>query len=255
MIFTGCEIETDKKAGTGGIVIQAFDAPFEGNVEHIYLNVIEVSVHKSGSESDSDTSAPWIILSDADTTIDFLELVNGQMATLIQTELEVGEYSQLRILLGDSSKIVVDSIAYELKVPSGSQTGIKLNLNFSIEPDEIIEIYLDFDAARSISKHPTQDRYAMRPTFRVFKSVLSGTISGTIIDTSGIGIEDVFVYSVAGSDSLATLSSESGEYKFILISGTYTISAAGYNLTADTTFQAIVLNIGDELVGYDFIME
>ena len=142
-------------------MIQAFDAPFQGDVEHIYLNIIEVSVHRSDADSSADSTGGWIVLSDADTTIDFLELVNGQMATLLEEELEIGQYSQLRLLLGDSSAIVVDGTSHELKIPSGSQSGVKLNLGFSIEADEIVEIYLDFDAARSISKHPQQDRCAV----------------------------------------------------------------------------------------------
>ena len=255
LIFAGCDNETDEELGSGTIVIQAFDAPFSGNVEHIYLNVIEVSVHKSVSGSENDTTAEWLTLSDVDTIIDFLELVNGQMATLIQTELDEGQYSQLRLLLGDSSNIVVDGTAYELKVPSGSQSGVKLNLGFSIEPEEIIEIYLDFDAERSINKHPQQDRYSLQPTFRVFKSTLSGTIAGTVNDTVGVGLEDISVYAVTGNDTISTLTGETGEYKLILLGNTYDISSAGYDVSADTTYQAVVLNANDHLLGFDFIME
>ena len=254
-IFIGCDSESDDELGSGEIVIQAFDAPFSGDVEHIYLNVIEVSVHKSVSGSESDTTAEWLTLSDVDTTIDFLELVNGQMATLIQTELEEGQYSQLRLLLGDSSNIVVDGNAYELKVPSGSQSGVKLNLGFSIVPDEIIEIYLDFDAERSINKHPQQESYSLQPTFRVFKSTLSGTIAGTVTDTAGFGLEDISIYAVTGSDTIATLTGETGDYKLILLGDTYIISSAGYDVSADTTYHAVELNVDDHLTGFDFIME
>ncbi|MCG2714960.1 MAG: DUF4382 domain-containing protein [Candidatus Marinimicrobia bacterium] len=254
-LFVGCDNDSEEEASSGQIVIRAFDAPFRGDVEHINLNIIEVSVHKSVSESDSDTSAQWITLSDADTTIDFLELVNGEMATLIQTQLEVGHYSQLRLLLGDSSSIVIDGNSYDLKIPSGSQSGVKLNLGFSIEPDEITELYLDFDAERSINKHPTQDQYTLRPIFRVFKSVLSGTIGGTVTDTSGVGVQNVSIYAVAGGDSVATLTNESGAYKLILLSGTYSISAVGYELSTDTTYQAVELKAEDHLTDFDFIVE
>ena len=255
-MLVACENNiADNESDTGDIVIRAFDAPFQGNVEHIYLNIIEVSVHKTVSDNESDTTAQWITLSDVDTTLDFLELVNGEMATLIQTKLDVGHYSQLRLLLGDSSAIVVEGNSYELKVPSRSQSGVKLNLGFSIEPDEITEIYLDFDAERSINKHPSEDRYSMQPTFRVFKSVLSGTIAGTVINTSGVGLQNISVYAVAGDDSVATLSNESGVYKLILLSGTYTVSAAGYEMSTDTTYQAVELNTGDQLTGFDFIVE
>jgi len=254
-LFIGCDNENDDETGTGQIAIQAFDAPFQGDVEHIYLNVIEVSVHSSVSDDEADTSAQWIILSEVDTTIDFLELVNGQMATLLHTDLEAGHYSQFRLLLGDSSNIVVDGVSYELKVPSGSQSGVKLTHGFDINADEIVEFYLDFDAERSINKHPTQDSYSLQPTFRIFKSVLSGTIAGIAFDTTGSGIEDVSVYAVSGADTITTLTNETGGYMFILLDGTYNISASGFELAADTIYQSIELEAGDELTNYNFILK
>lgn len=251
--FAACESAGDEE-GSGTLMIQTFDAPFQGDVEHIYLNITQVSVHKAVADSSADTTAGWIILSEVDTTIDFLELVNGQMAVLIEEELETGQYSQLRLLLGDSSAIVVDGVSHELKVPSGSQSGVKLNLGFSIEEDEIAEIYMDFDASRSIHKHPKQDRYSMRPTFKVFKSELSGTISGVVTDTAGVGVEDATVNAIANGDTTSTLTSESGAYKFILLSGDYSVGAEVYEMTADTSYAGIVLEAGDDLVDYDFVV-
>ena len=251
-----CETTDDEgELGSGTVMIQAFDAPFQGDVEHIYLNILQVSVHKAVADSGSDTTASWIILSDADTTIDFLELVNGQVATLIEEELDAGQYSQLRLLLGDSSAIVVDGVSHQLKVPSGSQSGVKLNLGFSVDPDEIVEIYLDFDASKSIKKHPRQDRYSMNPTFKVFKSVLSGTIAGTIVDTAGTGLEDVVVNAVTASDTTTTLTDTDGNYQFILLGGTYGLSAEAVDLVADTSYMAVELSAGSNLNDYDFTME
>ncbi|MCD6205515.1 MAG: DUF4382 domain-containing protein [Candidatus Marinimicrobia bacterium] len=255
VFFLGCENGSTNESNPGEIVIRTFDAPFGGDVEHIYLNIEQVSVHKAVADSGADTTAQWIVLSDVDTTIDFLELVNGEMATLIQTNLEAGQYSQLRLLLGASSQIVIDGTSYSLRVPSGSQSGVKLNLGFSINSDELIEIYLDFDAERSINKHPNQNRYTLQPTFRVFKSVLSGTIAGTVSDTLGNGVQDVSIYAVANDDSVTTLTDENGQYKLILLAGTYDLSAAGFNLQADTTFAGVELSAEDELIGFDFQMK
>ncbi|MCF7824909.1 MAG: DUF4382 domain-containing protein [Candidatus Marinimicrobia bacterium] len=250
-----CENSENTDTATGSLLIQAFDAPFEGNVQHIYLNITEVSVHKAVADSSADSSATWIVLSELDTTIDFLDLVNGEMAALIEEDLEVGQYSQLRLMLGDSSAIVVDGTSYSLKVPSGSESGVKLNLGFFINPDEIIEIYLDFDAARSINKHPVQDKYSLQPTFRVFKSVLSGTIAGAVYDTTGAGMEDIVIQAISNGDTVSTLSSESGLYQLILLEGAYTLEADGFELMADTSYSAISLAAGDHLSDYDFVME
>ncbi|MGC9363666.1 MAG: DUF4382 domain-containing protein [Fidelibacterota bacterium] len=254
IVFLSCESDSDGEAGTGEIVIKAFDAPFQGDVEHIYLHITEVSVHKAVAGSTSDTSAQWIVLSEADTTIDFLELVNGTMATLIHSHLDVGQYSQMRLLLGEGSAIVVDGVSHTLRVPSGSESGVKLNLGFFINEDEIIDIYLDFDAERSINKHPTQERYSLQPTFRVFKSVLSGTVSGTVTDSVGNGLQDVSVYAVSDGDSVTTLTNADGNYKLILLAGTYVVSAAGYELTADTVYQNIALDAEENILNLDFVM-
>ncbi|MCF7808140.1 MAG: DUF4382 domain-containing protein [Candidatus Marinimicrobia bacterium] len=253
LFISTCE-STDEDSGAGTIMIQTFDAPFQGDVEHIYLNIVGVSVHRAVADSSSDTTGTWITISESDTTIDFLELVNGQMAVLLEESLATGQYSQLRLLLGDSSSIVVDGVSHELKVPSGSQSGVKLNLGFSIEEDEIAEIYMDFDASRSIHKHPKQDRYSMRPTFKVFKSELSGTISGTVTDTAGTAIEEAVVMAVQNGDTTATLSSVSGEYKFVLLEGTYTLSSEAFALAADTSYSAVSLTAGSDLTGYDFVL-
>ncbi|MCF7807452.1 MAG: DUF4382 domain-containing protein [Candidatus Marinimicrobia bacterium] len=253
LTFMTCESTTDDIGATGTLSIKTFDAPFQGDVEHIYLNIIQVSVHKSNADT-SDTTSGWIILSEIDTTVDFLELVNGQVAQLIEENLEIGQYSQLRLLLGDSSSIVINGIQHELGVPSGSQSGVKLNLGFTIETDQIAEIYLDFDAARSIHKHPYLERYSMKPVFKVFRSVLSATLAGTISDTLGAGLDDIVVHAVMAGDTTSTLSSDTGQYKFILLEGTYNVSAEGFELTADTSYQDVLVTAGNSLADYNFIL-
>ena len=89
----------------------------------------------------------------------------------------------------------------------------------------------------------------------MFKSTLSGTIAGTVTDTAGFGLEDISIYAVTGSDTIATLTGETGDYKLILLGDTYIISSAGYDVSADTTYHAVELNVDDHLTGFDFIME
>jgi len=250
LILMKCDSTFDETK-TGSLIIQAFDAPFKGNVEHIYLNINSVSIHEA--EADDSTSG-WTMVSDKDTVIDFLTLVNGEMSNLVESELEEGHYSQIRLMLGDSSLIVVDGISYELRVPSGSQSGVKLNINFDIDADEITELYLDFDAERSINKHPTQDRYSLQPTFRVIKKVLSGTISGKVAKSDQTALASASVYAVSGSDSITTLTNSDGYYQLVVLAGTYDISAAADGFTADTLYQSVVIEAEENLTHQNFIM-
>lgn len=251
LVIMTCDSASDDTK-TGALVIQTFDAPFTGDVEHIYLDIDSVSIHKAEGD---DSTTGWIAVFEEDTIIDFLMLVNGEMANLVNSELEAGHYSQIRLVLGDNSSIVVDGVSHELRVPSGSESGVKLNTNFAIEADEIIELYLDFDAERSIKKFHAQDQYSLQPTFRVIKKVLSGTISGKVTNFDDTGLANASVYAVNGSDSITTLTNADGYYKLILLAGTYDISAAAVGFAADTLYQDVILNAEDELANKNFIME
>jgi len=233
-------------AGYGRIKLEAFDAPPPSGVEHIYLTIREVSVHKEGGG--------WVTLAEPNTTYDFLELINGATAALVDTTLEPGHYTQMRLVLADENEIVVDGETHILFVPSGVQTGVKLNLDFAVEEDELIEIMVDFDASKSITRTPK--RYLLRPTFRAFKKVLSGTVSGTVKDAAGVGIPNALVEAITPNDTVSTVTDSTGAYKLILLEGTYDLkaSAEGYT-TADTTYTGVEVGAGADLTGYDFVLQ
>ena len=232
--------------GYGQIVVNAFDNPPPVDVENIFLTILQVSVHSS--------EEGWVVLSEPDSTFDFLELINGTMVVLADNTLKAGQYSQMRLLLADSNEIVIDGFSYHLKVPSGSQSGVKFNLDFTVEADQLIEIYVDFDAAHSITL--SSDKYILLPTFRAFKEVLSGTLSGTVTDTLGSGIENATASATSPDYSTSTVTDSIGMYKLILPEGNYDISAtaAGYT-SADTVYSGITLTAGTDLIGFDFILE
>lgn len=245
----GCS-ESDNVTGDGDgygeIVVKAFDNPPPVDVENIFLTIIEVSVHSS--------EEGWVVISEPDSTFDFLELINGTTAVLADNTLKAGQYSQMRLLLADSNEIVIDGESFPLKVPSGSQSGVKLNLDFTVVADQLIEIYVDFDAAHSITM--ASDKYILLPSFRAFKEVLSGTLSGTVTDTLGSGIENATVSATSPEYSTSTITDSIGMYKLILPEGDYDISAnaAGYT-SADTVYSGITLTAGTDLTGFDFTLE
>jgi len=140
-------------------------------------------------------------------------------------------------------------------VPSGTQSGLKLNLHFSIGEGELVRIYVDFHAARSVKRQPQRGRYSMRPTFRAYKEMLSGSLSGAVSDINGATIPNALVQAVAGTDTSATLTGADGAYPLVLLEGTYDLSASaqGYT-TADTTYTGLEPRAGDGLAGYDFVL-
>ena len=247
LLFLGCDDagDGDVTSGSGTFKIEVFDSPPPDSVENIFITIKEVSVHKAGGG--------WDTLSQPEVTLDFLELINGVTASLVDEPLESGDYTQLRLVVADSNTVVINGESYPLKIPSGEQTGIKLNLNFTILDDEIIEVMVDFDASKSIKWTP--GNYKLSPVFKVFKKVLSGTIAGSVKDSSGTGIVNAVVTATGSSDDVSTVTDSTGAYKLILLEDTYSLEASADGFTgADTTYTGVQLQAESNLTGYDFTL-
>jgi hypothetical protein len=257
---------------TGNLRLLAIDAPPPpGNVEQIFLTVNEIRVHKTGGG--------WMTISDTPVTLDFLQLVNGVTGILADEELPVGKYTQLRLILERENEIVIDGETYPLVVPSGQQTGVKINLDFEILENEIIEIVVDFDASKSIVWTP--GNYKLKPSFRAFKMVLSGTISGVVCDEHGEPIANALVEAIpvvlaeplnmsknldeSGEAeeedeviSIGTLTNEYGQYMLILTEGIYDLQASAEGFVKDgATHKNIQVTPGEAVteVNFDLVTE
>lgn len=257
-ILVSCSesIDPTSSGGTGTLRMFLVDAPAGiAAVDSLKVVFEEVLVHR-GSDGD-EGEGEWItVLHDTlaveERTFDLMQLVNGVFATLGEMSLEAGTYTQIRIII-ESATIVVDGVPYDLAIPSGTQTGIKLVRDFRIEPNVITELILDFDIAQSLHESPPgSGNYKLKPTIRVMQVVLSGTISGTVTPT-GIGAV-VYALDPATADTVTTtiVDPDTGEYVLqALLAGTYDVlaGAAGY---ADSTRTGITVTAGQDTPGIDF---
>lgn len=130
--------------------------PLSEEPSEILLTISQISVKKA-----DDTG--WVTIAETEITIDFLQLVNGLMAELADVALEPGYYTQLRLVVAEMNEVIIDGESNPLVVPSGFETGVKLNLNFTIEENQATEIVVDFDITRSVIK--TETNYLLQPTF------------------------------------------------------------------------------------------
>src|SRR5574341_320749 len=242
--FFACS-KTPTGNGPGRIRIQVMDSPLLAGVEHIYLTIKEVDLHRAESG--------WLTVATPDSTFDFLELVNGNTKVLIDTLVASGHYTQMRLIVADTNQIVVSGVTFPLVVPSGTETGVKLNLDFVLQPGQELDFLVDFDASKSVEL--VNGLYLLHPTFRTSLTTQVGTVSGTVKNSGGTGIHNAEVQAVSMTDTITTVSDDSGEYKLILPAGTYNISAmaAGYT-SADTSYQNVQVQAGEKLTGYDFIL-
>jgi len=239
-------------SGSGTMRVRMTDKPGPDHVDAVNLVVTEVSVRAEEGTvagSDSDTVATsdeggWVILSSTAKTYDLLALQNGVFTTIGEGSLPAGTYTQIRLKLGAGSTIVVDGTTYPLKVPSGMQSGLKLNGTFVVPAGGNTDVGLDFDASRSI--HETGNgQWMLKPVVRVVpisSPPAAGAIHG-IVQPSGVATSifaiqapDTIGSAQAGADGQFTIS--------VLPPGGYSVAfhpAPGYR---DTTLTNVVVTAG-----------
>lgn len=164
--------------GTGAINLHLTDAP--GDYAEVNIDVREVQIA---------SSAGWQTIASPNRVIDLMTLTNGVSETLASNfPIEAGHYTQMRLLLGPNNTVLPAGATepVPLTVPSGLQSGIKLNVNFDVEPGTTKDVFIDFDAHRSIFVHEAgaSGKYILRPVVTCFAQVVTGSISGVVTDTA-----------------------------------------------------------------------
>jgi hypothetical protein len=251
-LFAGC---SDNGAGsngsTGRVSVEAFDAPpiMDYNVESVLLTVETITA--LNTETDE-----WDTLGTPHETLDFLELVNGATSIVADTSLPVGQYSQIRMVVSEENTIIVDGVEKSLRVPSGTESGVKVHVDFDIDENGETKLFIDFDVAKSITvTGGPSPQFSLRPSYKAFTQASSGVISGTVANDAGAGIEHAMVSASADGDTTNTFTDEVGGYSLTLPVGTYDLSAnEKQGASPDTTYTAVVLDSGVELTDYNFTL-
>lgn len=237
LALAGCsKNDNSTSPGTGTMRVRMTDAP--GDYDAVNLIVREVSVRLEGSDSTSG----WQVLSADSVSYDLLVLQNGVFATIGTSLLPAGHYSQIRLKLSPGSTVVVDGVTYPLTVPSGLQSGLKINGDFVVPAGGTTDIALDFDAARSI--HQTgAGVYMLKPVVKAMTFNTAAAISGAVTPT-GVPTS---VYAIVLNDTLGTAEvAANGTFKVtVLPAGMYSLAfhpAPGYR---DTTLTGIGVTAGN----------
>ena len=235
--LAGCSKNPSTAAGLGRVTIHLTDAP--GDFEQVNLVVNGVSIHRG-----DDAEGGWETLSDDTATFDLLELRNGVFTLLALGDVPAGHYDQIRLHLGAGSTVVVDGETHDLTVPSGMQSGYKLNGDFDVPDGGAVELTLDFDAARSI--HQTGNgRYMLRPTVRVIvdAAASTGRIIGHLVPENVAAT----VFAITGSDTVQTsVPGSDGRFTLAaLLAGTYSVAIHPDTGFADTTLTGVEVTAGE----------
>lgn len=125
--------------------------------------------------------------------VDLLTLQSGTTFSLLNAlEVVPGDY-QVRLNLHDDGdettfehSIVIEEggLEYDLFIPSGTQTGLKLNSNIIVPESGSILYTIDFDVRKSIVRRGQGHNYLLKPVLTLIENARAGSISGVIEDTS-----------------------------------------------------------------------
>jgi hypothetical protein len=220
VVIIGCDNSTDPTLNNGSIKMYLVDAP--SSLDSIIIFVKRVEVHRS----DGGDNSRWYIINDSLRSFDLLELTNGASAVLGNSVLEPGKYSQIRLILDEGNYVIDQGVKHYLTVPSGMETGIKLNHQFTIESDNLYELYLDFNVDKSV--HITGNgEYMLQPVIRVMPMIISGTISGQVLPIDA----QATVFTTIGTDTVTTYPDENGFFKLMALpQGNYNVEIHPENI-------------------------
>jgi len=281
--FMGCkEVSNDQ---TGRIVVKITDAPFpidfiedasvtitkvemrleemsgeseEGDVEEGEVEEEEV---EEGEKGDGE-ERPFITLFEGSETFNLLELRNGMMATFLDLEIPVGNYNLIRIYVENASIAVKNYDTYSVKVPSGSQTGVKVFMKPSLKVASGLtaEVVLDFSLEKSFVLKGNMNTPAgikgfnFKPVIRAVNNTIAGSVEGVVSDTAGVLLPGVLVS--IGQDAVLSSATTDGDGFYAMpgiLPGMYTMSAefAGYDTL---TVEGVEVVEGNKTI-QDFALE
>jgi len=194
-IIAGSITSCHKDNGTGRLQVKLMDAPSPYDFDAIYLDVVGVEVNVEADGADP----KWFVLSTGAGVYNIMTLVNGSDVVLANAELPAGRLTQIRLILGDGNTIVVDGVSHQLVIPSGDESGLKINVGEDIGDGDELTLMLDFDAAHSINVQGNGG-YHLKPVMRGVILERAGTVHGTVTAVHG----SVAVVAVAGTREFTT---------------------------------------------------
>ncbi len=261
--IVSCDLmQTDKPSeGTGKLVVSITDAPFpKAEVTEVIIHVDKVemriagglceteegeTVGKSNKEKknqkhdfnnfDCDSGFVTVFSSQEAKKIDLFKLQNGIKEVLAESTIPAGSYDMIRLHIIDSYVVTPDD-TFDVKVPSGYASGMKIRLDTILvveEGESISEILLDVDLSRSYHAIGNDKGkkgfkgFIFNPVIRAVVHHHTGSIYGTVYEGESTPVENAMI-TVLQADTVVTtaLSGHKGKYKVIgLPAGTYSLKA------------------------------
>jgi hypothetical protein len=174
---------------TGRLSLAITDAPVD-DASSVVVQFSGVAFKRAGAASEQVQD-----LTPSPRQLDLLQYQEGRAALLLDgVTLPAGDYEWIRLIVDNETGVRDSYITLtggeecELRVPSGAESGLKLNRGFTLPADGSIALTIDFDLRKSIHAPPGQQGsaeactqgYLMRPTLRIVDDANVGAIAGHV---------------------------------------------------------------------------
>lgn len=192
--LAGCD-GSDSGPATGFLSLGVSDGPIH-DAEKVCVKFDSIEFKPAGGQA-------FTIDLDPPESINLLDYQGANAAPLLQREeLPAGNYAWIRLGVdavrgssggagdtggpecdGEASYLVMkeDGLPYNLYVPSGAETGLKLVSGLTVPVNGSIDATVEWDLMKSITAPPGLDPdVVMKPTIRLVNNVEVGTLSGLV---------------------------------------------------------------------------
>jgi len=156
VLIYGCQKENS--SGTTDLKIRMTDNPF--NATEVNVDIRQVRVNFG-----DDSTGGWVDLDTHAGIYNLLDLTNGIDTLIAHDTVHTGTLRQIRFVLGDENDITINGVNYPLTIPSGSESGLKINLNKRLNAG-LDSLLIDFDAALSIIQTGNGE-YKLKPVLKI----------------------------------------------------------------------------------------
>ncbi len=230
-IFHSCKKDdtSDNGKDKGDVTVNMHLKDGPGRYDAVWLNIQQVVVTMEGRSAVELTPVrPGMY--------DILRFRNGLDTLLLRAILPAGRINQIRLILGDGNLVVVDGEPQPLTTPSAQESGLKLNLKENFVAGGSYDIWIDFDASKSI--HQTGNgKYMLKPVIRAYSTLTDGRIKGYVFPAIALPT----VYVTNGTDVYSAIPDADG---YFMITG---LPEGAYKVTFDATLPVYIDHIIDDV--------
>ena len=250
LVFAICTLISLPSCGDGGTLSLGLTDASTADYKAVYVTISQVKVQMP--------EGYWKVVGTPNKTYNLLDLVNGVREEIGITGLDAGEYTEMLLLIGDTSDgginilskqhpyanyvIDLNDADHELKIPSGFQTGVEIFQAFTIGEYQITNLTLDFNASESVVVGGNSGTWLLKPRIKVLNNRDCSIVSGTVDDGAGSLLPGVQVSAQRSETSASdptdqelteasTVTDENGQFKLFINRRTYTlvVYGASYN--------------------------